>query len=404
MPMPANVPAWNTGGANRTEPSAGKKVLGWVVAEPVDSSFFNWWMFTAYSWILWLQGIQDESLTWTIQQQFTESITVKRTTPGNALSVTGEVLVTGTVAAGAGFYASGFGYGINSVTDLGSYFECTSASAPAIEIFKEGSAPGLIINADNEAAVVVAGSGSRYALNITGAGLGGAIFQGSGSNAVGARFLGATGIASPGYGATFLGGSPSIGAGKAGLYAVGGAQAEGGQFEGGSGTNGGYGITAVGSGISPAAKFSRADTSVVLPAIDCRGTVDLASAGVPAINANTLNKLGRNSTPKAWVRFAHNGTTSPTVISGINVAAVTFNTTTAVTSITFAASLGSDYGFTASCENLPGKWAIAFATARTASVLTLDHVRPSSSAYNAFVASTNAELSGTSWLVEVWGQ
>lgn len=39
---PSKLPKFNTGGTNRTEPTGGKKALGWVNGERPPSSYFNW--------------------------------------------------------------------------------------------------------------------------------------------------------------------------------------------------------------------------------------------------------------------------------------------------------------------------------------------------------------------------
>lgn len=52
---PTKVPLWNSGGANNTEPSGGKKVLGWIPNEDnVSSSFLNWLQKLYADWITWL--------------------------------------------------------------------------------------------------------------------------------------------------------------------------------------------------------------------------------------------------------------------------------------------------------------------------------------------------------------
>ena len=52
---PVAFPRWNTGAANRTEPTSGKKDTGWVIDEQPASSFFNW--------LLHFGGLYDEWLS-----------------------------------------------------------------------------------------------------------------------------------------------------------------------------------------------------------------------------------------------------------------------------------------------------------------------------------------------------
>ncbi len=326
MPMPATLPLWNTDNLNRTEPSGAKKALGWIVGEPVDSSYFNWWMFTAYEWLLWLSGIEGEALSWSVVQNFEEGVTITKTGLSNALVVTGAI---NTAGGGAIFADGGFSSFVGATLYGYSYFESTSNVLAAIEIFKEGTEAGLIINADNEGLVVqggLGGTGGNYAARFTNdLGAGGAIFSG-GTTAlgIGARFVGATGIASPGFGATFLGGSPSLGTGKAGISSVGGSNAPGGVFVAGNGasgagidTTGSYGVSAGGPGL-----IARNGLDTIGTAVDLYGSISFSNATAPASNAAQPNKLTKKSFAKAWALIDCNGTATPTIVDGINIASV----------------------------------------------------------------------------------
>ncbi len=57
MAKPTDLPAWNTGGANRSEPSSGLKASGYATNAVPTSGNWNWLFFTIYSWILWLNGL-----------------------------------------------------------------------------------------------------------------------------------------------------------------------------------------------------------------------------------------------------------------------------------------------------------------------------------------------------------
>lgn len=62
-PKPAETPIWNTGGANRTDPMAAKKVLGWELNEAPPSSYFNWLMHYTGAGFVWLyERLNDGAL------------------------------------------------------------------------------------------------------------------------------------------------------------------------------------------------------------------------------------------------------------------------------------------------------------------------------------------------------
>lgn len=74
MAQPSQTPDWNTGGANRVDPSSGQKTSGWTVNQAPPSSYFNWWMNLVYQWVLYLKNLTTESLTWTGFQTFNTGI------------------------------------------------------------------------------------------------------------------------------------------------------------------------------------------------------------------------------------------------------------------------------------------------------------------------------------------
>lgn len=61
---PTNLAAWNTGGANNTEPSAGEKITGWTVGQAPPSSYFNWWQRLVWQWLVYLDDIANIAWTW----------------------------------------------------------------------------------------------------------------------------------------------------------------------------------------------------------------------------------------------------------------------------------------------------------------------------------------------------
>lgn len=101
MTKPAgNLPTWNTGLANNTEPNGAKKTLGWEVNEKPASSYFNWWQNKVGEWVSYLDAITAEALTWTGLQTFDRKVTI---TPGAS---------AGTNELGVQIQGKGTGYGM----------------------------------------------------------------------------------------------------------------------------------------------------------------------------------------------------------------------------------------------------------------------------------------------------
>lgn len=129
---PTNLAAWNSGGANNVEPSAGEKVTGWTVGQAPPSSYFNWWMRLIWQWIVYLDDLATTAFTWTAAHVFNSGITV-----------VGGIVGTGTAAAGlAGAGVSGEGgvgagapgvYGLAGITNgVGVYGRTNADSSIAI--------------------------------------------------------------------------------------------------------------------------------------------------------------------------------------------------------------------------------------------------------------------------------
>lgn len=52
MAAPSELPEWaDGGGAAVTDPSSGKKALGWLPAERPAAQFMNWWMNNVFQWV-----------------------------------------------------------------------------------------------------------------------------------------------------------------------------------------------------------------------------------------------------------------------------------------------------------------------------------------------------------------
>lgn len=54
MAKPTKLPEFNSGLANQTEPSGGKKILGWTLNEIPPSGYFNWLFYYIYLWLKWI--------------------------------------------------------------------------------------------------------------------------------------------------------------------------------------------------------------------------------------------------------------------------------------------------------------------------------------------------------------
>lgn len=57
MAKPDKYPRWADVGGSITEPSSGKKDVGWVVAEKPPAQYFNWLLNLIYLWIVWFDGM-----------------------------------------------------------------------------------------------------------------------------------------------------------------------------------------------------------------------------------------------------------------------------------------------------------------------------------------------------------
>lgn len=57
MAKPTDDPVWNTDATNRTEPDPSQQASGWTLNQKPPSSWFNWWMWLVYSWLIWLRDL-----------------------------------------------------------------------------------------------------------------------------------------------------------------------------------------------------------------------------------------------------------------------------------------------------------------------------------------------------------
>lgn len=76
MAKPSSLPRWATDGAAAiTEPSSGKKDIGWEVSEKPPAAFFNWLLNLIYLWLAYLDTFLSDAHTWTGKQTF-DDVTV----------------------------------------------------------------------------------------------------------------------------------------------------------------------------------------------------------------------------------------------------------------------------------------------------------------------------------------
>ncbi len=120
---PVAVPIYNTGGANRVEPIAAKKITGWVVDEEPPSSFFNWLLFFGGEWDEWAnERLFDGLITGGDAEDFLVTAPVAVMTGGQLTLKGGDA---GTAAGfGGGFLLQG---GVPGLT--GESADCTVKSA-----------------------------------------------------------------------------------------------------------------------------------------------------------------------------------------------------------------------------------------------------------------------------------
>jgi hypothetical protein len=85
MPQPTDIPAWNTGGSNRTAPPSGQVTSGYVVSSALSSGYLNWLFYTIYTWIVYLKNLTSEVLSWTHLQTFLAGIFVTSPSGGSPL-------------------------------------------------------------------------------------------------------------------------------------------------------------------------------------------------------------------------------------------------------------------------------------------------------------------------------
>lgn len=149
MPAPASLPTWNTSGLNRTEPSAGIKASGWLVNDPINSSYFNWWMWLVYQWVLYLQGLYAKILgsnnTWTGLNTFNNQVTVNGNVDVRATSAIAGFFLGSQAGNSPGLAGVGSGYNFTTAFALiASYTGSVQARFAGTFGLGFGGGPGVI--------------------------------------------------------------------------------------------------------------------------------------------------------------------------------------------------------------------------------------------------------------------
>jgi len=218
MSKPTQLPRWATGGSAKVtpEPTEGKKDLGFVASEKPPESYVNWAFRRIYDWLVYLDGLTNEALTWAAKHTFNAGLasgvapsgatdvvrkteldaeTTARTThesltsPHSATAAAtaarltlrdanggvafGPVVATGLDGGASAVHAVG-GSGANShaaieangVSAEGLHAQTVDPSAPAVAAVAYGAGPGVQAVSDSGPGVQAIGNATRAPLQI----------------------------------------------------------------------------------------------------------------------------------------------------------------------------------------------------------------------------------------------
>lgn len=372
MPAPAQLPEWNTGGANRTDPPGGTKIAGLTVNGPIVSSYFNWFMWTVYKWTEYLSVFTTEALTWTALQTFSARI-IANYAGGTQPAITGNNTNASVASVGArGDSTNGIG-----VDGLGGYIGVSGASSSAgvagsAGVFgtaSDAATPGVLGTHNTAGGAALKGSAtgaggnvltgtatgaSSIAVDVTGTLVG--VRGDATTNAPGSAGvigfggeIGVRGDAGAGSGGVGVQGTGDLGG--AGVVGVGGVNGNGGEF---IGTGTGRGVVGTGSGTQPGvvgvggsgggygAELSRGDGLTNVPALNVLGAIEFLGSTDPSGSTAIPNQLHKKSLIKGWVLMTLNNTASPTILDRMGIASVAQVTAGAgVVTVTLAAAMAS---------------------------------------------------------------
>lgn len=376
MPAPAQLPEWNTGGANRTDPPGGTKIAGLTVNGPIVSSYFNWFMWTVYKWTEYLSVFTTEALTWTALQTFSARIianyaggTQPAITGNNTNAAVGSVGARGDSTNGIGLDGLGGYIGVSGASSsagvagsAGVFGTASDAATPGV-LGTHNTAGGIAVKAVSAGAGVVGiqsdvsgGSGVSIAIETNGgvwsvnastpsAIAGSAALRGRGgvSGVDGAPAASSGGVGVRGLGDGTGAGVAGTGGGNSGNGVFGQGGGPNGNGLSGTGTGLGYGISATGgTGGGVGGVFGRGDGLTSQTALEVVGNISLAAAADPAGNASIPNLIHRKNLIRGWVLMTLNNTTSPAILDRMGVASVSQVTAgNGVVTVTLAQNMAS---------------------------------------------------------------
>ena len=387
MAKPTDVPRWADDGGDIVEPLEGKKDIGYEDAELPTHSEMNWLFNLIYQWAVWLDGLQDEALTWTKLNTFTQSVANTRAIHATGNGTAGGALFTGGATGGAAAYGiKGVGGGGNSEgvvgdgTGAGSGVKGIGGATGGSGVSGIGGAgDGNGVWGDaNGAGSGVKGVGSATAGSRGVIGTGGSTSGtgvegvGGGGNSTGVKGLGAgsaagvwgTGGGSSGTGVSGTGGAGNgngvwgdgTGAGS-GVKGIGGATGGSAGVTGTSAATNGHGgsFTGSGTGVGVLAGAATADQAAVYITT---GSLEFGTIGTyPDSDDAVSNKLTPLNFDKAWGLIACDGTTGDIMVDGFNTADATQLISTGLNgmiTVSFAEPMASDdYFVQVLCENGP---------------------------------------------------
>lgn len=225
---PALLPQWNSGGANNVEPSAGKKVLGWILNEIPPSSTLNWLGKLIYEWLAYVDAPVGSA----------------GVTGGDAFAAVGGAGSGGT--GGAGLKGTGGatnGIGVRGLgTGTGAGVEGSGAGTPMATAATTGSGVVGRGGQTNGHGGEFFAKGQGAGVKATGGDNNGGSYGGAGINASGGSAGGVGGVFT---GTTGFNGIEATGGSTAGLGGLftGGATGDG--VRGGAGATSGHGVVAL---------------------------------------------------------------------------------------------------------------------------------------------------------------
>lgn len=328
---PTDTPRWATSASRTVQPPENgalttSKDAGFLNATRPPARFLNWILNNIYTWVLWLQDINNQTFTsggvgaWTKPHQFTTSVanTTAGSFQGNGTGA--GVSATGGGSNGTGMTCSGGGNGY-AVLGTGNGSNPAGAFVGAADgagVYGEGGPDIASPGGD-----FLGGSGGigGHGVRSLGFGQGAGILATGGATGAGVK---AHGGASGGAGVIGTGGSGSIG-----VQGIGGAS--GGAGVDAVGTSGAPGITALGNGAGAGIEATGGATAG--PGVRAVGgangfalevsTGNATFTGTPPTSSANPGQhaLSSANVCKAWVSISCPSGV-PAILDGYNIASV----------------------------------------------------------------------------------